>query len=200
LGKVKFLGSGRYWGGGPRFQTPRVLQLHLFAWWSQFFADGHTASNAPDLFRPPKLSGAGPGQYWGGGPPGKTLGCCQLLLRSRRPCAWVRIQAHANSWTRPPCHKLQLHLFAWWRHFLADGHTASNAPDLFRPPKLSGAGPGQYWGGGPPGKTLGCCQLFIMWTVMNSPGLCLHVATGSSCRNVGHHSVHFITHQSFAFY
>ena len=43
---------------------------------------------------------------------------------------------------------------------LADGHTASNAPDLFRPPKLSGAGPGQYWGGGPPGKTLGCCQLF----------------------------------------
>ena len=25
------------------------------------FADGHTASNTPDLFRPPKLSGAGPG-------------------------------------------------------------------------------------------------------------------------------------------
>ena len=25
------------------------------------FAGGHTASNAPDLFRPPKLSGAGPG-------------------------------------------------------------------------------------------------------------------------------------------
>ena len=25
---------------------------------------------------------------------------------------------------------------------VADGHTASNAPDLFRPPKLSGAGPG----------------------------------------------------------
>ena len=43
------------------------------------FADGHTASNAPDLFRPPKLSGAGPGQYWGGGPPGKTFGCCQLF-------------------------------------------------------------------------------------------------------------------------
>ena len=31
-----------------------------------------------------------------------------------------------------------------WRGsvFLADGHTASNAPDLFRPPKLSNAGPG----------------------------------------------------------
>ena len=30
------------------------------------------------------------------------------------------------------------------RHRLtvADGHTASNTPDLFRPPKLSGAGPG----------------------------------------------------------
>ena len=28
--------------------------------------------------------------------------------------------------------------------FLADGHTTSNAPDLFRPPKLSGVGPGQY--------------------------------------------------------
>ena len=44
---------------------------------------------------------------------------------------------------------------------VADGHTASNAPDLFRPPKLSGAGPGQYWGGGPPGNTLGCCRLFV---------------------------------------
>ena len=46
---------------------------------SQSVAGGHTASNAPDLFRPPKLSGAGPGKYWGGGPPGKTSGCCQLL-------------------------------------------------------------------------------------------------------------------------
>ena len=25
------------------------------------FADGHTVSNAPDLFRPPKLSSTGPG-------------------------------------------------------------------------------------------------------------------------------------------
>ena len=54
------------------FQGPDV-------WPRKAFADGHTASNAPDLFRPPKLSGAGPGQYWGGGPRGKTLGCCQLL-------------------------------------------------------------------------------------------------------------------------
>ena len=47
-----------------------------------FLASGHTASNAPDLFRTPKLSGAGPGQYRGGGPPGKPLGCCWLLLIS----------------------------------------------------------------------------------------------------------------------
>ena len=53
---------------------------------------------------------------------------------------------------------------------LADGHTASNAPDLFRPPKLSGAGPGQYWGGGPPGKTLGCCQLlFVLPLAVTTP-------------------------------
>ena len=30
---------------------------------------------------------------------------------------------------------------------LADGHAVSNAPDLFRLPKLSGARPGYYWGG-----------------------------------------------------
>jgi hypothetical protein len=29
-------------------------------------------------------------------------------------------------------------------YVVADGHTKSNAPDLFRPPKLSGLGPGQY--------------------------------------------------------
>ena len=31
---------------------------------------------------------------------------------------------------------------ATMRHVVADSHTASNTPDLFRPPKLSGAGPG----------------------------------------------------------
>ena len=43
-------------------------------------ADGHTASNAPDPFWPPKLSGAGHGQYWGGETPGQTFGRCRLLL------------------------------------------------------------------------------------------------------------------------
>ena len=43
------------------------------------FASGHTATNTPDLFRTPKLTVAGPGQYWGGGPPGKPFGCCWLF-------------------------------------------------------------------------------------------------------------------------
>ena len=37
--------------------------------------NGHTASNAPDPIRTRKLSDARPGQYWGGGPPGKPFGC-----------------------------------------------------------------------------------------------------------------------------
>ena len=45
------------------------------------FACGHTASNAPDPIRTRKLSGARPGQYWGGGPPGKPFGCRKLFLR-----------------------------------------------------------------------------------------------------------------------
>ena len=42
------------------------------------FVDGHTVPNAPDLFRPLKLRGAGPDEEWSGGPPGKSLGRCQL--------------------------------------------------------------------------------------------------------------------------
>jgi hypothetical protein len=41
---------------------------------------------------------------------------------------------------------------------LADGQTVSSAPDLLRPPKLGGTGPGQCRVGGPPGKSSGCCQ------------------------------------------
>ena len=40
---------------GGNLETGNLLHLRLS------FAGGHTASNAPDLFRPPKLSGAGPG-------------------------------------------------------------------------------------------------------------------------------------------
>ena len=45
------------------------------------FASGHTALNTPDPIRTRKLSSARPGQYWGGGPPGKSLGCCWLFSR-----------------------------------------------------------------------------------------------------------------------
>ena len=48
-------------------------------------ARGHTAANTPDLFRTPKLTAAGPGQYWGGGPPGKSFGCCELFPTSLKP-------------------------------------------------------------------------------------------------------------------
>ena len=43
------------------------------------FANGHTSSNTPDPIRTRKLSRERPGQYWGGGPPGKPLGCCWLF-------------------------------------------------------------------------------------------------------------------------
>ena len=46
------------------------------------FANGHTSSSAPDPIRTRKLSGERPGQYWGGGPPGKPLGCCWLFAFS----------------------------------------------------------------------------------------------------------------------
>ena len=65
--------------GLDKLRAPAVCLLLLSGAHAIIFADGHTVSNAPDLFRPPKLSGVGPGQYYGGGPPGKTLGCCQLL-------------------------------------------------------------------------------------------------------------------------
>ena len=38
------------------------------------FASGHTLLNTPDPIRTRKLSSRRPGQYWGGGPPGKPLG------------------------------------------------------------------------------------------------------------------------------
>ena len=38
-------------------------------------ASGHTVANTPDLFRTPKLTATGPGEYWTGGLSGNTLGC-----------------------------------------------------------------------------------------------------------------------------
>ena len=47
-------------------------------------------------------------------------------------------------------------------YIIASGHTTTNTPNLFRTSKLTVVGPCQYWGGGPPGKPFGCCQLFCI--------------------------------------
>ena len=65
----QFLSCGSFHGGGKGARMQHTT-----------FADSRTAVHALDLFRPPKLSGDGPDQCWGGGPPGKPLGCCQLLI------------------------------------------------------------------------------------------------------------------------
>ena len=46
---------------GNRHSTAPTPCRWAWAATTQVFADGHTALNAPDLFRPPKLSSAGPG-------------------------------------------------------------------------------------------------------------------------------------------
>ena len=46
---------------------------------SRMVASGHTATNTPDLFRTPKLTVAGPGQYWGGDRLGSPLGAAGFL-------------------------------------------------------------------------------------------------------------------------
>ena len=56
--------------------TEKSLLRSLREVFALLYASGHTATNTPDLFRTPKLTVAGPGQYWGGGPPGKSFGCC----------------------------------------------------------------------------------------------------------------------------
>ena len=51
-------------------------------------------------------------------------------------------------------------------NMLADGHTVSNAPDLFRPPKLSGTGPFSTGVGDRPGSPQGAvsfAQVFALF-------------------------------------
>ena len=45
-------------------------------------------------------------------------------------------------WLDASVHDIVPQVMATKMHVVADGHTASNSPDLLRPPKLSGAGPG----------------------------------------------------------
>ena len=122
------------------------------------FANGHTSSNIPDPIRTRKSSGERPGQYWGGGPPGKPLGCCWLFVIFVFVIPSVETAARARSW-KSWTDSLDV---AWMKLVsFANGHTSSNAPDPIRTRKLSGERPGQYWGGGPPGKPLACCWLFV---------------------------------------
>ena len=90
-----------------------------------------------------------------------------LQKRNRRLCDELS-GSYANNVTTQRTHKTgsgvdffgvspQSSLDGLFRHMVASGHTATNTPDLFRTPKLTVAGPGQYWGGGPPGKPFGCC-------------------------------------------
>ena len=59
---LKFYCGGRGIFARKRLPSAMVCaKISAMHWMSIEFADGHTASNAPDLFRPPKLSGAGPG-------------------------------------------------------------------------------------------------------------------------------------------
>ena len=78
VGFVPFVGAGQ--GAGPNgfeltFRVAGLVVVNvspvwvscgwsvrtLLALYCVFFAGGHTAPNAPDLFRPPKLRNAGPG-------------------------------------------------------------------------------------------------------------------------------------------
>ena len=43
------------------FEIALPVAFAIYTYANMNVAGGHTASNAPDLFRPPKLSGAGPG-------------------------------------------------------------------------------------------------------------------------------------------
>ena len=67
-------------------------------------------------------------------------GClCVLLFALGTKAALMCANLHRTT-TQPTCWQYD---FTIMREIsIAGGHTASNAPDLFRPPKLSGAGPG----------------------------------------------------------
>ena len=75
---------------------------------------------------------------------------CKIFFRSLvcvcgvRPCVCVCVEGVRNP-------------SRFIKSIIVSGHTASKTPDPIRTRKLSCARPGQYWGGGPPGKPLGCC-------------------------------------------
>ena len=155
---------GQYWSGGPPGKPLGCCWLFVFdcaVLWVRGrvakcdSANGHTSSNMPDPIRTRKSSGERPGQYWGGGPLGKPLGCC-----------WLFVFGCVVLWVRGRVAKCDS----------ANGHTSSNMPDPIRTRKSSGERPGQYWGGGPLGKPLGCCWLFVFGCAVFCYG-CTEVST-----------------------
>ena len=80
---------------------------------SEVVANGHTSSNTPDPIRTRKLSGERPGQYWGGGPPGKPLGCCWLFLFLRKQVIFAcshPSKALPNGFNNQKCKTCSSHL------------------------------------------------------------------------------------------
>ena len=128
-------------------------------------ASGHTASKAPDLSRTPKRSGQVERDhktreglvYLYPDPAWRTRGRVQVdeamspcrgryvVLCGRSRQSFVSLVASGPSVSPPGTvvgRPRKIRLQPPLRPIGASGHTASNAPDLFRTPKLSGAGPG----------------------------------------------------------
>ena len=163
-----------------------MLAVRLAIMRKILIAGGHTASNAPDLFRPPKLSAQGPVSTGVGDRPGRPQGAASLFLfASSVPVCescetlcglLVYFMLHVlkvlfwlllRLWTVSACLFVVVWVFCFLRRApeqhlrvpiyieqphsqlacsttsqscvkassLAGGHTASNALDLFRPPK-----------------------------------------------------------------
>ena len=109
----------------------------------------------------------------------------RLHRQFAQPCAYekqfmdlvcIRFEQHRLHAREPPAHHAA---FGCSTMAVANGHTASNTPDPIRTRKLSGARPGQYWGGGPPGKSLGCCWLFDFVCCVCSYGCSISVSVNS---------------------
>ena len=88
-----------------RFRKMRGFTLLETVLITHTFASGHTALNTPDPIRTRKLSSARPGQYWGGGPPGKSLGCCWLFSWGFSLRAAPR--ASPATWTQHPLNRAE---------------------------------------------------------------------------------------------
>ena len=108
------------------------------------FASGHTLLNTPDPIRTRKLSSRRPGQYWGGGPPGKPLGAAGFCRCSSRQNCWPCRYDHLRN---PPARQ---------RPYSAE-YTRSHSNSEVKQQK---ARPVLGWGTAR--EALGCCWLLPM--------------------------------------